>query len=88
MNKLADLENIIKIKFKNKQILKQSLVHKSYDKNNNNEKFEFLGDRILGFIISKELLKIYPMDTEGSLDKINRHVSKLEIILILKILCF
>ena len=69
MNKLADLENIIKIKFKNKQILKQSLVHKSYDKNNNNEKFEFLGDRILGFIISKELLKIYPMDTEGSLDK-------------------
>ena len=33
------------------------------------EKIEFLGDRVLGFIISKKLIDIYPDENEGSLDK-------------------
>ncbi len=43
-----NLEKKIKISFKNKSLLVKSLTHKSYDKKNNNEKIEFLGDRVLG----------------------------------------
>ena len=63
------IEKKLKIKFKNKKLLHQSLTHKSYDKNNNNEKLEFLGDRILGFVIANRLLELYPNDKEGALDK-------------------
>ena len=60
---LNNLEKKIKIAFKNKNLLIQSLTHKSFDSNNNNEKLEFLGDRILGFVIAKKLLEI---SLEGS----------------------
>ena len=63
------LEKKIKINFKNKNLLIKSLTHKSYDKENNNEKLEFLGDRVLGLIIAKKLLEIYPDEKEGVLDK-------------------
>ena len=63
------LEKIINVKFKNLDLLKQSLTHKSFDSNKNNEKIEFLGDRVLGLIISKKLLEIYPDEKEGILDK-------------------
>ena len=63
------LEKKIKINFKNKNLLIKSLTHKSYDKENNNEKLEFLGDRVLGLIIAKKLLEIYPDEKEGILDK-------------------
>ncbi len=64
-----DLENKIKINFKNKDLLVKSLTHKSFDKEKNNEKIEFLGDRVLGLIIAKKLLEIYPSEKEGVLDK-------------------
>ena len=63
------LEKTINVKFKNLDLLKQSLTHKSFDTNKNNEKIEFLGDRVLGLIISKKLLEIYPDEKEGILDK-------------------
>ncbi len=69
INKLKDLEDIIKYKFNSKDILKKSLTHKSFDEKLNNEKLEFLGDRVLGLVISKNLLKKYPNDTEGIIDK-------------------
>ena len=64
-----NLEKKIKINFKNKDLLKKSLTHKSYDKEQNNEKLEFLGDRVLGLVIAKRLLEIYPNEKEGILDK-------------------
>jgi len=64
-----NLEKKINYKFKNKSLLLKSLTHKSYDKINNNEKIEFLGDRVLGLIIAKKLLEIYPNEKEGILDK-------------------
>ena len=64
-----NLEKNLKIKFKNKDLLIKSLTHKSYDKENNNEKLEFLGDRVLGMVIAKKLLEIYPNENEGILDK-------------------
>ena len=66
---LSFLEKKLKINFKNKDLLIRSLIHKSFDSKNNNEKLEFLGDRILGFIIAKKLLELYPTDKEGTLDK-------------------
>ena len=63
------LEKKINYKFKNRDLLIKSLTHKSFDKINNNEKIEFLGDRVLGLIIAKKLLEIYPDEKEGILDK-------------------
>ena len=63
------LEKNIKINFKNKDLLVRSLTHKSYNKEINNEKLEFLGDRVLGLVIAKKLLEIYPNEKEGILDK-------------------
>ena len=68
-NKIDKLQNIIKIQFKDQEILKQSLIHKSFSNKINNEKLEFLGDRVLGLILSKKLLEIYPNDKEGIIDK-------------------
>ena len=63
------LEKKIKINFKNKDLLIKSLTHKSFNKENNNEKIEFLGDRVLGLVMAKKLLEIYPNEKEGILDK-------------------
>ena len=63
------LEDKIKTNFKDKTLLIRSLTHKSFDKDNNNEKLEFLGDRVLALVISKKLLEIYPNEKEGILDK-------------------
>jgi len=64
-----NLEKKIKVNFKNTNLLSKSLTHKSFDSNNNNEKLEFLGDRVLGLVIAKKLLEIYPKEKEGILDK-------------------
>ena len=68
-DKLINLQKKINIKFKNLNYLKKSITHKSYDPLNNYEKLEFLGDRILGFVISKKLIELYPNEKEGVLDK-------------------
>ena len=64
-----DLQKKINVKFKNLDLLIQSLTHKSFDTKKNNEKMEFLGDRVLGLVIAKKLLEIYPEEKEGILDK-------------------
>ena len=63
------LEKKLKLKFSDPKILIKSLTHKSHDSLNNNEKIEFLGDRVLGLVIAKKLLEIYPDEREGILDK-------------------
>ena len=63
------LQKKIKVNFRNKDLLIRSLTHKSFDRENNNEKVEFLGDRVLGLVIAKKLLEIYPNEREGILDK-------------------
>ena len=65
----TNLEKKLKLKFIDQKILIKSLTHKSYDSKKNNEKIEFLGDRVLGLIIAKKLLEIYPKEKEGILDK-------------------
>ena len=65
----SKLEKKLNIKFKNNNLLIKSLTHKSFNPYENNEKIEFLGDRVLGLVISQKLLKIYPDEKEGVLDK-------------------
>jgi len=67
--KLNTLQKKINIKFKSINFLKKAITHKSYDSINNYEKLEFLGDRVLGLVISKKLIELYPDQKEGVLDK-------------------
>ena len=69
MDKIKILQRKIKIDFKNEKILLQAITHKSFDSNNNYENLEFLGDRVLGLVISKKLFELFPNEKVGSLDK-------------------
>ena len=55
--KIKDLEKIIKYNFKTTYLLERALTHKSFNNIINNEKLEFLGDRVLGLVISEKLLE-------------------------------
>ncbi len=68
-NNKKELEKNLGYNFKDLKLLKESLIHKSFDNIYNNEKLEFLGDRVLGLIISKKLIQIYPKEKEGIIDK-------------------
>ena len=50
---------------KSKLLLVEALTHKSANKNINNETLEFLGDRVIGLILSKKLIDLYPHKSEG-----------------------
>ena len=67
--KVKELEKIINYNFKKSSFLERALTHKSFDNNVNNEKLEFLGDRVLGLVISEKLLEKYPNEKEGIIDK-------------------
>jgi ribonuclease-3 len=67
--KLKELEKILKYNFKKSYLLEKALTHKSFNNNINNEKLEFLGDRVLGLVISEKLLEKYPEEKEGIIDK-------------------
>ena len=69
MENIHKFEKDLKIKFKNKSLIIEALTHKSANQKINNEKLEFLGDRVLGLILSKKLFDLYPKLTEGILDK-------------------
>ena len=66
---IQKLEKLLKIKINNKNLLLEALTHKSAEQKINNEKLEFLGDRVIGLILSKKLYDLYPNETEGALDK-------------------
>ncbi|MDP2763167.1 MAG: ribonuclease III [Enterobacteriaceae bacterium] len=68
-------ENILKYNFKNIELLKTALTHKSLNQNNN-ERLEFLGDSILNFIITKKLYKSFPQYSEGKLTQTRSNLTK------------
>ena len=69
MIEIINIEKKFKIKFINKNLLKNSLTHKSHDPKKNYEKLEFIGDRVLGLVIANKLLELYPDEKEGIMDK-------------------
>lgn len=68
--KIEFLEKKISYIFENKNIIKRALTHKSTGLSEHNEQYEFLGDRVLGLIISETLILKYIDLSEGNLDKI------------------
>ena len=67
--KINKLQKILNIKFNNTDLLLQAITHKSYNSKINYEMLEFLGDRVLGLIISNKLFTLYPDERVGVLDK-------------------
>lgn len=73
IRKLEDFCRIIDVEFKNLDLLKEALTHRSYlneklrKKLQNNEKLEFLGDAVLELLVSKFLFDQYPNKNEGEL---------------------
>ena len=69
MKSLTILMDQLGYEFKDESLLKTSLTHPSFSKKSNYERLEFLGDRVLGLIISDEIFHSYPDDSEGNLAK-------------------
>jgi ribonuclease-3 len=73
-NLMESLEKLIGYSFKNRDLLKEALTHKSYSTERgqilHNERFEFLGDSVLGLIVSYYLFTEHPAQNEGYLSKV------------------
>tara|TARA_Y100000590_G_scaffold438910_1_gene562287 strand:+ start:2433 stop:3098 length:666 start_codon:yes stop_codon:yes gene_type:complete len=69
MKNTLKYKTYLKINFKNKNLIESAITHKSANQKINNEKLEFLGDRVIGLVISKKLFDLYPNEPEGVLDK-------------------
>lgn len=77
---MEELEKIIGYKFKNIELLQTAVTHSSYAYIHNiasNERLEFLGDSILGFIVAEFLYKNVNVD-EGKLTKIRANIVNYE----------
>ena len=76
MSNLDEFQVIIAVTFRDLSLLKQALVHSSYINENpgftsgHNEKLEFLGDAILGFLIAEKLYRDYPDSNEGEMTRL------------------
>jgi len=66
---MEKLQKNIDYHFSDVALLKQALTHRSANKNNN-ERLEFLGDSILGCVISQELYHRFPLVDEGQLSRL------------------
>ena len=64
-----EIYRLLNYQFKNNRLLEEALTHSSARKSRkaNNERLEFLGDRVLGLIIAEELLRLNPTSTEGQI---------------------
>jgi ribonuclease III len=78
---LETLEEVLGHHFQNRELLERSLTHKSrvYEKliddpATDNEQLEFLGDAILGFLVSEALVAQHPAFPEGRLSKLKAHL--------------
>jgi len=75
MTDLAALQNTLGLQFKDPSLLEQALVHSSYINESpgiatSNERLEFLGDAVLGFIIAGELYQRLPQSAEGEMTEL------------------
>jgi ribonuclease-3 len=75
MSSIHDLEAELGYTFNNTQLLTQSLTHSSHANERStgerdNEQLEFLGDSVLGFVVSDYLFRAYPNLTEGQLSRL------------------
>jgi len=69
-NNLNELEEKLGYSFKDKKLLDEALTHKSFTKEYNNERLEFLGDAVLDLIVGEYLFEKFPKTAEGNLSKL------------------
>ena len=64
-----EISKLLDYQFKNNRLLEEALTHASARKSSkvNNERLEFLGDRVLGLVIAEELLRKNPNSSEGEI---------------------
>lgn len=78
LNNISKFEDIIKYKFNNKGYILEALTHSSYSNENKsyafNERLEFLGDSVLGIVISDYLFKNETELPEGELTKLRANI--------------
>lgn len=78
MKNIEAFEKIINYTFKDKELIKTALTHSSYANERNlprdNERLEFLGDSVLGFVTAEYLFKEYKTRPEGELTKLRAAV--------------
>jgi len=83
MKNFSSLEELIGIKFKNTDLLKQAVVHRSYLNEHpdfelkHNERLEFLGDAVLEIIVTETLFQEYMDTPEGDFNQLARQPGKL-----------
>ena len=65
---LDKLQKHLNYQFSDQELVRRALTHRSADKVNN-ERLEFLGDSLLGFIVAEFLFEIYPDAREGELSR-------------------
>ena len=78
MTPFEKLQNIIHYRFNNESLLETALIHRSFSKNHNNERLEFLGDSVLGVVISTHLYNRLENASEGELSRIRASLVKEE----------
>src|SRR4051794_38332122 len=72
----ADLETALRYRFKHPELLRAALIHRSYlhdvpeGTEQSNERLEFLGDAVLGFVVARRLYLRYPDKSEGDLTRL------------------
>lgn len=86
LDRLKQLSRKLHIPLGDGQLLNEALTHKSYtherkmNPSYNNEKLEFLGDSVLGLVISQHVFESYPGVTEGGLSKVKSVVVSAEVL--------
>lgn len=73
----ASLYRAVEYRFRDDALLGAALTHRSAG-NRNNERLEFLGDAVLGFVVADELYRRYPDATEGELSRLRASLVKRE----------
>lgn len=69
-NNIQSLEKSLGYEFKDKKLITEALTHKSFKKQYDNERLEFLGDAVLDLIVGEYLYKKFSKSAEGNLSKI------------------
>jgi ribonuclease-3 len=65
-----ELQESLGYEFKDEKLLTEALTHRSYTKDFNNERLEYLGDAVLDLIVGEYLYHLFPKAEEGTLSKL------------------
>src|SRR5262245_31488445 len=77
---VTDFQQRLGYAFRDRTLLERALTHKSFSNENrenrapNNERLEFLGDAVLGFVVGELIYRSFPNLQEGALSKIKAHL--------------